>query len=214
MLKTVIVTASILITAIGSAASSATFTDKAAFLAASGSSTNHTGGVTPQDTRSETYSGGLTISALGPLLVSASQLPAGDNGIPNALLVSGVENLNFDFSAQRFGFGLNIFEPTNRDISGCNTSCEDSVFTFTFKNAGTIVGSETFAPKDDVVEFFGVVLTSGVDRVEMREFTGKNDNEFFGGFVSTDALAPVPLPASAVFLLGGLAGLRVMRRRQ
>lgn len=204
--------------------SATTFTDRDAFLLATGDATNHTAPSIARSNRAPaTYANGLTVSSLNSAnFASATSFGASENGITGAILISGVENLNFDFSAVRFGFGLNVFEPTTpgSNINACNTSvCVESTFTFTFKNGGSTVGTETFQPVNDQVTFFGVLLGSAFDRIEMRETIAgtnqspANDNEFFGGFVSTNAPTPVPLPAPALLLIGGLAGLGLMRRK-
>lgn len=202
-------------------AQGATFTDRADFLAAAGASADHSfPTAVPRGTAAAGFSNGLTVGTLGPEMASSSVFGAVDHGISGALLISGVENLNFFFSETRFGFGLNIFEPTSGGINGCNTAtCEESTFTFTFLNGSTVVGTETFSPANDVKTFFGTLLNTGFDKVEMRETiagssqVAANDNEFFGGFVSAAAPAPVPLPASVFLLLAGVAGLGALRRK-
>lgn len=195
-------------------AMAATFTDRAAFLAASGTASDHTTGNIPRGTTSRAFSNGLTVSTLGPEMASASSFGASDLGIANAILISGVEHLNFQFDTLRFGFGLDIFESTLAGtINGCGTAvCSDSTFTFTFKNGGAVVGSETFNPINDTVAFFGALYANPFDRVEMRETSGTNDNERFGGFVST--MAPVPVPAALPLLLLGLGAVGFVGRRR
>lgn len=201
---------------VASATQAATFTDETAFLAASGDATPHTTGTIPRGTTSRSFTDGLTVSTLGPEMASASVFGGSNQGIDNAILISGNEDLNFAFGQTRFGFGLEIYEAaSDTSINGCGVAvCVESTFTFTFINGSTVVGTESFAPANDVVTFFGATFAGGFDRVKMRETSGSNDNERFGGFVSTAAPAPVPLPASALLLLAGVAGLGAMRRRR
>lgn len=202
--------------ALSANAATTTFSDRALFLASAGVATNHTSA--PYNfTASRTYSSGLEVGEVSGTFVSASVFGADNRGIADALLINDTENLNFDFGSERFGFGLDIFEATANSASGkfgCGVAtCVESTFTFTFKNGGTVVGTETISPANETVVFFGVTSDLAFNRVEMRETVGSNDNERFGGFVSTDATAPVPLPASVLLLLAGLGGLAATRRK-
>lgn len=203
--------------AISATAATTTYSDRATFLAASGDATDHT--TAPFNfTGSRAYSNGLTVNEVSGTFGSTSVIAFADLGISDAIVVNDVESLDFNFSEQRFGFGLDIVESTTpfsaSRTDGCGvTTCVESTFTFTFLNGGSVVGSEVISPANDTVVFFGVTSDLGFDKVEMRETTGSNDDERFGGFVSTAAPAPVPLPASALLLLAGVGGLAAMRRK-
>lgn len=209
------VTASIC--ALSAHAATTSYSDRTTFLSAAGSATDHS--TAPFNfTGSRAYSNGLTVNEVSGTFGSTSVTGFADLGISDAIVLNGVESLDFNFSEQRFGFGLDIVESTTpfsaSRSAGCGVAtCVESTFTFTFLNGGSVVGSEVISPANDTVVFFGVTSDLGFDKVEMRETTGSNDDERFGGFVSTAAPAPVPLPASALLLLAGVGGLAALRRK-
>jgi len=129
---------------IGTAAQAATtaYTDFDAFQAATGDLTSHTRAAYGLTTSAVANSDGLTISQpSGASIASTSIFTSTTNGISDAMLIRGFEDLDFDFAAERFGFGLSLFEPTITNINGCNTSCVESSFIFSLYDGTTFVGS-------------------------------------------------------------------------
>ncbi len=125
-------------------------------------------------------------------------------------------------SATPYGIGVkNIYTPDNPAVDGF--VAKDSL-TFTF---------------DKAVKLISVVMTPFTRStdwdiyVDGVKFANENNDRpfFFGGIVGTSfkvmadgwkdkfvvssfTVAPIPLPASALLLIGGLAGFGVMRRRK
>ena len=114
------------------------------------------------------------------------------------IAISGTENLDIVFAAPVFSFGIQFHEPTcnNRnDGNNCpigalgqvepgtnlpSGSELDSTFSVTLKNGATTVGTFSFNAPDDVFAFVGVHSDMSFNKVEIRETTGTNDNEYFG----------------------------------
>lgn len=197
-----------------------TFDDESAFLAATGA--------TAQPAIPDTGSQGTTAS-LGDLTLTtgpgASDLIFGASGfswddwstvIPgNALAISGKESFNVDFDDPVASFGFQVHEPTGTGSPPDTTNtgaAVDSVFDVTLLSGSSIVDTASFAPDNDVQDYFGVWSTGFFDRVEIVETTGTNDNEYFGAFAT--GTAPVPLPAGGVLLVAGLGALGGMAARR
>ena len=69
--------------------------------------------------------------------------------------VSGVENIDFNFTKPIKSFGVDMYESTNAGAEFCNSTCAQSTFTFTAYLNGVQVGtSQTFSPADNQVVFF------------------------------------------------------------
>ena len=111
------------------------------------------------------------------------------------IAISDIENLNADLSSAVFSLGFDFVEPTTG--FGCNnTTCVDSTFSVTLKNGPTTVGSFQFNAPDNVLAFVGVQSDTEFDRVEIREITGNNDDEYFGEFYTS-------IPPPSVEIIGG-----------
>ena len=103
------------------------------------------------------------------------------------IAISDIENLNADLSSPVFSLGFDFVEPTTG--FGCNnTTCVDSTFSVTLKNCPTTVDSFQFNAPNDVLAFVGVQSDTAFDRVEIREITGNNDDEYFGEFYTSESL--------------------------
>ena len=201
LLTCLTVTATVAGFSVASNAATVTYNSSAAFLAAGNSPSTS----------------GLAIEAVSgsPLVSSAGYSTL----IPAGWAISGVENFNVNITVPSlvFGFGMNVHEPIafNGKLDGCNIApnpCLQSTFQVKLFDGVTAIDTVTFSPPDDVLAFFGVTSTSYFNRLEIREIVGSNDNEFFGGFVTT--ASPVPLPAAAWLFGSALLGLVATARRR
>jgi len=194
-----------------------TFTNRAAFLAATGASSI---GAIPA-----TIAGsGFTLGPLTFTNHAPSTMTSGVNwstliSEPFDLAVSNIESFNIAASGPLFAFGFDFHEPTLSTPPGpafpdtCNTACVDSTFRITLFNGAIVVDSFDFNADDDVLAFIGVSSTLSFDRIEIRETVGTSDNEFFGNFL-VGRVQLVPEPATLVLVGVGLLGLAATRRRR
>jgi uncharacterized protein YaiE (UPF0345 family) len=130
--------------------------------------------------------------------------------------VSGAESFTVAFSSAVTAFSMLVHEPTTnqgRVSDSCNATCFDTTFEMNLLDGATIIDTLTFNPDDDAVTFVGATSMTAFTAVQIVDVTGTIDNEFFNGF-TTASIAPVPLPASALLLLGGLgiAGAALRKR--
>jgi hypothetical protein len=200
---------------VGADAATILFTDRTAFVTATGA----TGvGAIPE---------GLGPFTLGPLSFqdqSGSSMAHERNWSTLItenfdLAVSGPENYNVvSSSVSLFAFGFDFHEPSLSTPPGpvfpdtCNTACVESTFQITVLNGALVVGSHVFSMPDDVLTFVGVSSTDPFNRIEIREIMGTNDNEFFGNFLV--GREPVPEPSLLALLGIGLLGLVRLRSSQ
>jgi hypothetical protein len=212
-----------------------TFTDRAAFLAATGA-TDATGplpdsGATttnPQTVGTVTFS---TPTAPAPVLFigTAGILGLSDwttlNPGPD-IAISDAENLNTLFAAPVFSAGFDFVEPS---AGGSTTdtcflpACTDSTFQVALRNGATLVDSFTFNASDDVLAFVGVWSSALFDGLEIREILTvlSADNEYFGRVYTGTTELPVgpravPEPATIVLVGVGFIGAAVisLKRRR
>lgn len=117
---------------------------------------------------------------------------------------------------QAHSFGFEFVEPSHAfpGTEGPSATFVDSTFTVTLLLGSTTVGSFTFNAPNDQAAFVGVWSTAdqGFNKVQIRETTGGNENEFFGDFYA-GTLAHTPLPGAVLLgMLGlGAAGLKLRR---
>ena len=166
-------------------------------------------------TPNETAGGFDIVAGAGSSLPADSSPFVGNIFGGEGFAISGVENFTGTLAdgGKMTSLRFEVYEPTStQKLEGCNFTCVDSQFTLQLFNDGTEVFSAAFFPADDVVN--GVQVAPGFhvfDTFVVTETVGGIDNEFFANFSATK-LAPVPLPASGLLLLGGLALMRRLRR--
>lgn len=200
------------------AAISSVFFDRTAFSAVAGPLT--------------VDAGAPSLSDFGITAGPSASIAIGDfsNTMPGQeLAFSGDENFNVAFNNVAFpdpifSFGLDFIEPTgpnppNSAANGCNVAvCVDSTFEFTLFANGVGIETLSFRPIDDAAQdevvFFGFISDTAFDAIQVREVVGSNDNEMFQNFtVGASPLQAVPLPASALLLMGAFGMLGFAGRR-
>jgi len=174
--------------------------DRSVFLVATGSSmepawTNQ--GLIPGGAGAAYSTGRLTLSISPP----SSQLYVGSGNLPgvgsdwttfvagNDIAISGLENLNVDFSEPMRAVGFDFGEPTFPTVvyAPCSALCPclNSTFGVTLKRGGatgTVVGTIQFNRADNTAAFVGLASLRAFDRMEVRELGGSCDDEYFGQF--------------------------------
>lgn len=188
-------------------AASVAYSDRAAFLAASGAID-----VTPSLTSySAAFASSLSIDGIvvtnpfGELLFAGAWTPA----LPgNDIAVNGNENFDIVLPSAVYSFGLDFYEPSG----------SPSTFTLTFLSGNTPISSLNFDPPEDQVTFMGGWLNQPFNRVELRETTAINQDEYLGHFytgVTPAGVTPIPAPATIWLFLSGLTtlGLRIPRNK-
>jgi len=186
------------------------YTDKAIFLINTGS-TSATGplpdlGKIVGDAAASQTVGTVTFTITPPsseLYIGAAgvaPVPGSDwttiNPGPD-IAISDIENLNVDLAAPVLALGFDIVEPSFGPPVIAGTGFADTTFSLTLKNGAAIVDSFQFNVPDDVLAFVGVSSDLPFDRVEIRDITATNDDEFWGEFYTSE-----PLPSDQ--LIGGV----------
>ena len=197
----------------GAMATITTFSDRAAFITATGAGA---AGTVPTGGGAEVsfVMGDLTFTRHAP---SSFFLIPGDLGIriPGFdLAINGFESFNVDSGTLLSSFGFDFHE-VEFDPNLAGTFLE-STFEVTLRNGGSFVDSFTFTRPNDSLEFVGVGSTNSFDRIEIREIVGGFENEFFGNFLTTTASVAVPEPSTLVLFgpaMMGLVGYRRYRKR-
>ena len=217
---------------IGSAASAATITfetDEAGFVSVGSVSGTQTGGAAQGP-----FDGGVADFTIDADTFRVTSNPPGPgfnialNNEQNIEITQNVEGLGIDNNNGSFGID-------NSDIDGDN---DNDIFVFSFSKAVRLL-SVIFEDVDDNDAFvFAVAGTSPnsnlfdiANPLAIPDTDGDEGSFDFGGQLVTTfgvgalrdndnfrisriEIAAVPLPASALLLMGGLAGLGALRRRK
>lgn len=198
------------------------FSDKTAFLAATGATS--ASGSLPDigfiADGSETV-GSITFNQAGShsLFIGTTGTGVGDwtTSLPgNEIAINDTEDLNLSTATPVFALGFEFAEPS---LGGSGTgscfvaNCIDSTFTVTLKAGISTVGSFQFNVQDDIAGFVGVWSDVAFNGIEVRETSGGIDDEFYG-HVFSGSVAPVPVPAALPLLVSALGMFGVLRRRQ
>ena len=203
------------------------FSDKAAFLAATGA-TSATGPLPLLGYVGSAKVGSMTISNTSgsseiPVALGFGHFPAPWSPftdwtplLPGVdLAVGGWEDLNITLDAPTFAFGFDFAE--HMTISSENPGefcsavvsiCVDSVFIVSLLSGGSPVGSFSFNAPNDVASFVGVSSTAAFDRVEIRESRtqGEMENDYFGQFYTGPAHGAFTLNPDGSFTYTPAAG--------
>ena len=211
------------ILAVQAHATTITFDDKAAFLAATGA-TSATGPLPD-------LGGPFSSRTVGSVTFSGASFfigAAGVAGVPgdwysllpgNDIAINDVENIDVDFSSPVFSMGFDFAEPdTTIPVPYGNQGNPfgiDSTFMVTLKLGGALVDTFSFNAPDDVVSFVGVWTDSAFDRAEIREIVGGIDDEYFGEFYSgTRPASPIPEPSVLLLAASGLLTVVGLSRKR
>jgi hypothetical protein len=99
------------------------------------------------------------------------------------IAINGPEHLNIDIAAPVFAIGFDFVEPgDDAGGYGCGGPCYDTTFEVTLLDGDLVVDSFEFSRADDWPMFVGVSSDEPFDRIEIRDLTGTDDNEYFGRF--------------------------------
>ena len=131
----------------------------------------------------------------------------------NEIAIGERENLDARFNAPVYAAGFDFAEPT------CASGCGASTFAITLRDVANIsVGAFTFAPKQDVEQFFGVWSDTPFTLMQIREtLPPDSSNEYFGQFYSSTKVyinTPVPEPSVMIMLCAGALGMAGLARRK
>ena len=151
-----------------------TFSDRAAFLAATGAS-DLTGPLPNLGSRGQqpTTVGGVTFTP-----IPGHDLWFGPDWTPLLpgydMAINDTEDMDVSF-APAFSLGFDFADPT---VGG------DSTFTVTLFRETVQVGQFVFRAAPEVAAFVGVWSDTAFDRVQIRETSGGIEDQFFGHFYS------------------------------
>lgn len=201
-----------------------TFSDKAAFLAATGA-TSATGPLPDLGSTATVTVGSVTFSITPPssaLFIGAGSPTPPCNDVIGCdwttllpgpdIAISDIENLNADLAGPVFSLGFDFVEPS--DPAACYATCFDSTFTVILKNDAETVGTFLFNAPNDVAAFIGVWTDMPFNRVEIRDTTATIDDEYFGEFFTGTNPAVVPDVSGCTQLQGTPLTGRKVRLRQ
>ena len=190
------------------------FDNKAAFLAATGS-TSATGPIPSLGSVGEgpVAIGSLGFDAASGVVSSGLIFSDFSDLLPdNELAISGAENFNVVSTVPLFSLGFDFAE-AGEDNPKLNGPFINSTFKVTLLAQTIVVDSFFFSRPNDAETFVGVWSAASFNKAEIREAVGGIGNEFFGEFYSgTLARSAVPAPVSLPLFLSALAGLGFVAR--
>lgn len=216
------ITAGLLVaTATAHSATITSFSDKPAFLSATGA-TNATGPIPS-----------LGNVSTNPVTVGSVTFVSDPNGLwfgvefepevdwttllpGHEIAINNLENMDVSFAVPVFSYGFDFVEP-EFSTPNINAPFVDSLFTVSLFNGASPVGAFTFNAPNDVAAFVGVWSDMLFDRAEIRETSGGTENEFFGEVytgLTPLGQTPVPEPTTLTIFAFGLVGLGFVRRRR
>jgi hypothetical protein len=173
-----------------------TFTDKAAFLTATGAG-SATGplpnlGFVPSATVSSvTFAPATPPEEDNSLAIGALGIDGVDDWYPRRPgheIALGFESLQVQVADSIFALGFDFVEP-NVTVQPWGGTPVDSTYEVTLFLGETEVGRFTFNAPDDELAFVGVWSDTAFDRVTITDATGDTDDEYFGEFYTgVDAL--------------------------
>lgn len=218
--KSCLIAASLLLSVPSSAAVIQVFQDHNAFLATTGS-TSATGPLPNLGKVANAGVGKLQGSVTFTAVAPSIDLWFGQGGgvdwtplIPgNEMALGERENLDARFSAAVYAAGFDFAEPT------CQSGCSASTFGIALRDgSNNLVGSFSFAPKQDVEQFFGVWSDTPFTLMQIREtLPPDTSNEYFGQFYSSSTPytnSPVPEPSVVAMLCAAALGMAAVARRK
>ncbi|MEK6700878.1 MAG: hypothetical protein AABZ53_01320 [Planctomycetota bacterium] len=171
------------------------FSDRSAFLTASGARAQPAwpnAGLVPGGAAASYHSGQLTLTIAPPsssFYVGAGNTPqVGPDWTTyvagNDIAISGPENLNVNFDVPMGAFGFDFAEPTHVTVvyNPCSPQCPcaNSTFRVTLLLQGAHVATFDYNRPDDTIAFVGVLSDVPFNRAEIREMNGTCDDEYFG----------------------------------
>lgn len=125
----------------------------------------------------------------------------------NDIAVDDSEDFDVTLPGLIFSLGFDIVEPSGSPSS----------FTATLFNGTTSVGSFVFDPPDGLAAFVGVWATEPFNRLELRETTAINQDEYLGHFYSGTVPQAVPEPSSVFSAITGFGAMiywALLKRRR
>jgi hypothetical protein len=140
----------------------------------------------------------------------SGRLPGSELSVSFGAEGAAKEDLNLLPAGPVFSLGFDFVEP--QFDPQVNAPFVDSTFTVTVRAGATSLFSFTFNAPNDAASFVGVWGDQPFDRVEIRETTGDDENEFYGRVYTGSASAAVPEPTACVLLSTGLIALLGARR--
>lgn len=186
----------------GASAQVSVFTDRAAFLAATGAA-NATGALPDLGMILTSATIGTATFSVAPggdnLAIGGSGVPGLPTGdwypeSPGHDIALGFENLRVELAAAVYSMGFDLYEP-DLTMPAWGGSPVDSTFRVTLFNAGVGVAQFEFNVPEDELAFVGVWSAAPFDSATIVDVTDSmfvDDDEYFGEFYTGDTPLPPP----------------------
>ena len=137
------------------------------------------------------------------------------------IAINAVENLNITLDAPVFSAGFDFAEPGSQ-VGVASPSSPyandaqypfyDSTFSVTLKLDGAVVGDFSFNAPNEAASFVGVWSAAAFNQMDIREFSGGIEDDYFGQFYTGTAALPAPEPEPFALILCGV-GLIIFQLR-